>query len=413
MMTNQPQSKYKWYILTLGILTHIFSASMSRMSMPVLFPEISQDLGLNLVQIGVVWGIASLAGLFVAIPAGLISDKYGVTRTLAAACLLQGIAGALRGVSVGFTSLTTFMLLYGLLSVPMSMTTHQAAGQWFSGRQLGFANGVLAMGMGVGFTLASMFSATVLAPLFGGWRHLMFVYGAIAIIISLLWAKARRSPGQSEVAQSIVKVPFRQAFSHVIRIRSLWIIGVSYLCITGSYNGIIGYLPLYLRSIGWTAVSADGTLAALSLMSVVGVVPLSMLSDRLGLRKAIIIPAFILAIIGGSLLSIFTGPIVWLSVILIGFVREGIFAILITMTMETKGVGAAYTGTALGIGMSLAYFGAFLAPPIGNRLAVIDPSFAFIFWVALAVVGLLIFSFMEETGWRKRGLRPVGEAPRI
>jgi MFS family permease len=128
-----------------------------------------------------------------------------------------------------------------------------------------------------------------------------------------------------------------------------------------------------------------------------------MLSDRIGLRKAIIIPAFILAIIGGSLLSIFTGPIVWLSVLLIGFVREGIFAILITMTMETKGVGSVYTGTALGIGMSLAYFGAFLAPPIGNRLAEINPSFAFAFWVALAVVAVLIFSFAEETGWKKRG----------
>jgi cyanate permease len=293
------------------------------------------------------------------------------------------------------------------------MTTHQAAGQWFSGRQLGFANGVLAMGMGVGFTLASMFSATVLAPLFGGWRNLMFVYGAIALVISLLWVKARRSPGQSEPAQSIVKVPFRQAFSHVIRIRSLWIIGLSYLFITGCYNGIIGYLPLYLRSVGWTAVSADGALATLSLASVVGVVPLSMLSDRIGLRKAIVVPSVLLVIIGGSLLSVFSGPTVWLSVLLLGFVREGVSAILITMTMEIEGVGAVDTGTALGICMSLVYFGLFFSPPIGNRLAVIDPSFAFIFWVALAVVGLLIFSFVEETGWRKRELRLGGKVPLI
>jgi cyanate permease len=258
-----------------------------------------------------------------------------------------------------------------------------------------------------------MLSATVLAPLFGGWRHLLFVYGAIAVVISLLWAKAKRSPGQSEAAQTTVKVPFRQAFSHVIRIRSLWIIGLSYLCIAGFGSGIVGYLPIYLRSIGWTAVSADGALAALSLASVVGVVPLSMLSDRIGLRKAIVMPAFILAIIGGSLLSVFTGPIVWLSVILIGFVREGIVAIIITMTMETKGVGSVYTGTALGICMSLAYFGSFLSPPIGNRLAEINPSFAFIFWVALAVVGLLIFFFVEETGWRKKEIRPGGQLARI
>ena len=93
---------------------------------------------------------------------------------------------------------------------------------------------------------------------------------------------------------------------------------------------------------------------------------------------------------------------VWPLVILVGIVREGLFAILITATMEIEGVGATYAGTALGLRSSLSNLGSFFSPPLGNRLAVINPGFALIFWVALAVVGLFAFHFVEETGWRKR-----------
>ena len=34
------------------------------------------------------------------------------------------------------------------------------------------------------------------------------------------------------------------------------------MCFAGCRIGLSGYLPLYLRSIGWTAVGADGALAA-------------------------------------------------------------------------------------------------------------------------------------------------------
>ena len=65
----------------------------------------------------------------------------------------------------------------------MAFATHKAASEWFSGKQLGLANGLLAMGMGVGFTLGAMISATVLSPILGNWRNVMFAYGILAIVI--------------------------------------------------------------------------------------------------------------------------------------------------------------------------------------------------------------------------------------
>jgi MFS family permease len=87
-----------------------------------------------------------------------------------------------------------------------------------------------------------------------------------------------------------------------------------FLCYGGCYAGVVGYLPLYLRNSGWTALSADGALAALTAASVVGVVPLSTLSDRLGSRKKVLYFASTVFIINIGLLAIFNTSIIWLLV---------------------------------------------------------------------------------------------------
>ena len=61
-MTSETQSNYRWYILAIATLTFALASSAPRMCMPVLFKEISEDLGLDLVQVGTVWGMNALAG---------------------------------------------------------------------------------------------------------------------------------------------------------------------------------------------------------------------------------------------------------------------------------------------------------------------------------------------------------------
>ena len=55
-MTNQ-QGNYKWYILTLVVLTNMLAVAIPSMGMSVLSKEIADDLGLSLVQVGIVWGV--------------------------------------------------------------------------------------------------------------------------------------------------------------------------------------------------------------------------------------------------------------------------------------------------------------------------------------------------------------------
>jgi sugar phosphate permease len=366
-MSSDTSTKYRWFILALGITTHILVVGMPYMCMPVLFKEISLDLNLDLVQIGIVWGVISLPSVFCAFFSGMIADKFGASRTIGVACLLAGVVGALRGTSGGFASLTTIMFLLGLVSIPLSSATHKAAGQWFSAKQLGLANGLLAAGMGVGNMLGASVSATLLSPLFGSWRNLMYVYGVVALIVGILWLTAKRSPTSGNASPVLETIPFRQSLSHVVRLKSVWWLGIFMLCLAGYSGGLMGYIPLYLREVGWRAVSADNALALFAGVSIVGAIALSLLSDKLGRRKIILYGSVISVIIAVGLLAIFGSSVAWLSMVLAGLAQETFFALSITVLIETEGVGAAYAGTALGLTGSIGGIGSFFVPPIGNR----------------------------------------------
>ncbi|MBC8246121.1 MAG: MFS transporter [Deltaproteobacteria bacterium] len=181
--TTHVQSEfYKWVVLTLAAFTFTFVVAIPSMSLPVLFDEISADLGLSLVQVGWIWGIGSVLGILVGLIGGPIGDRFGPRRTLAVACLFVGIAGGARGLSNGFTMLAITTLFNGFVLWSIPMNVHKICGVWFRKEQLGMANSIVSVGMALGFLLGSLLAATVFSPLFGGWRNVLFVYGAVAIL---------------------------------------------------------------------------------------------------------------------------------------------------------------------------------------------------------------------------------------
>jgi cyanate permease len=78
-------------------------------------------------------------------------------------------------------------------------------------------------------------------------------------------------------------------------------------------------------------------------------------------------------------------------------VRDGSTAILITMVIETDGVGPVYAGSATGFVMLFFFVGNLFSPPIGNRLADISPGLPFVFWAALVALGLVSLAFTSSS----------------
>ena len=394
--TTHAQSEfYKWLVLTISTFTFTFVVAMPQMSLPVLFDEISAELGLSLVQVGWIWGASSVLGILVGLIGGPIGDRFGPRRTLAVACLLTGIAGAARGLSNSFTMLTLTTIITGFAQWSIPMNVHKTCGVWFPREQLGMANGFVAVGMALGFLLGALLAATVFSPLFGGWRNVLFVYGAVAILFAMFWWFSQGKAGADDQKSSQM-ITFREAIGHVIRIRNVWMLCIATAGVSGCVNGMLGFLPLYLRNLGWEPTMADSTLASFHAVSMLFAIPIAVLSDRVGNRRGFLITAVLLIGIGTGLIGFTGGILISAAVLLAGISRDGFMAITMTAITEQKEIGARLAGTAIGLNMSLIGIANVFAPPVGNWLAGFGTGLPFLFWAALVCLGFIGYLFMKR-----------------
>lgn len=380
-------------MLATAALTSMLVYAMPILSLPVLFSEIAADLGLNIVQIGIIWGIGSLTGMFVVLIGGTIGDRLGTRKTLITICLLTGILGALRGLSIDFTTLLITTFLLGLVQPAVTVNLHKVAGEWFPRRQLGTATGIVSAGFAMGLMLGSLLAATVFSPVLGGWRNVLYLYGGVAIVIGGLWFVVHPDEN-SELGQRQLDyrpISLRQSLSYMVRLRDLWLIGLGVFFFWACVRGFIGYLPLYLREIGWSGAYADLALAIYYAVSLLAAIPIAVVSDRFHIRRGYLLLAMLMTAIGVSMFTVVDGLLVWAAVIIAGVVFDAFMAIYQATVMEIEGVGGTFAGTALGFAAMLREAGGVWSPPLGNSLTSFGLSVPFAFWGAMALLAMIIF----------------------
>jgi cyanate permease len=404
---DEGNQNYKWYILLLVVLTDMFVIAIPTMGVSVLAKEISDDLKLNLVQVGIIWGVGALPGIATSLLGGAIGDKFGFKWVLVAGTLLGGLLGAARGLADGFLFMTILMILLGVVIPVVLMNTIKALGQWFPPRQLGLATGAQSMSMALGFMMGSLLSATTFSPLLGGWRNVLIIYGLIGAVFSIPWMFTRTIAAHSSAGTSL---SIREATWHVAGLKNVWLLGLGLLGIGGAIQGALGFLPMYLRDVGWQPAQADGVLSAFHAASMIFVLPIALWSDRLKSRKPILLIASLMIASGFALLSFVNGGMVWAAVLLSGSVRDAFMAVFMTMTIELESVGPLYAGTAVGFAMALGSVSNVIAPPVGNSLTGLWHGAPFAFWSLLAVFGFICLVFVKEKSGHRQDINAVNDS---
>ncbi len=399
--THQTRGSYRWVMLALCALTPMLVSTLPNMSLPPLFATIAGDLSLSLVEVGTVWGIVSFSGIFFTLIGGTLGDRFGSRRTLFVACLLTGLFGLTRSLAVDFITLMLTSMLFGVFQAIVPVMVFKVIRQWFPTEQLGMASGVTSAGFAAGLTLGPLISTSLLLPALGGWRQVIVFYGVIAVVISLIWLIIHPAESEDDAADR-PRIPLRRSLAHVLGLRNLWVLGIGSLGTTGCMMGFSGYLPTYLKAIGWAELDADRALSAFFITSFIGVIPLSILSDRLHWRRSFLIVAGLILSLGIGSLTFMEGAMILVTVAATGFIFDAFMAILNASVLEVEGVGHVYAGTALGIANMIRNLGGTFSPPIGNSLAVFGLNIPFLFWGALGVAGVCMFIFLLKP--KKKGL---------
>jgi len=382
--SERQHSPYRWVILAMVTLSGFMVMGFPTTGLSALFSEIADSLSLDLLQIGLIWGVGTGMGIFTALLGGAFIDLFGTRRTLVVLCLATGLTGALRAFAVDFWSLFAFSFLFGMVQPILPMNFIKLNREWFASRQLGFASGVMSAGFATGLMLGSRLSATVLSPLLGGWREVLLFLGICAMLIALLWLLLHPPAPSSEQRPPLSLRPIWQNLRAVMRFRELWVIALAGFGVLGLMRGLVGYVPTYLREIGWGAVEADSAITVFFLCSLISVVPISHLSDRLGNRR--IVMAFGTSMMTcGTVLMFLVGDSFWgvmLAMAIAGFTFDSFMALKGASTTEAEGLEIAFVGSALGFVGVLQNIGSTITPPLGNTLSTVALNVPFLLWAA-------------------------------
>ena len=378
----------KWTIMSFIVLNNAFNIALPFMALSVMSKEIAKDLDLSIVQIGILWGSASLLSIISSLLGGAVVDKLGARKILIFSSLFVGFFGVIRGFTWDFYSIVTVTTILGLVSPLIMLSNFKVFQDWFTSKELVFANGIMSTGMALGFLIGSQFSATVLSPLLGGWRGVLIAYSVVGFLLALPWLFILKE-NRTAINTGEKSLSLKSSMVKVIRLKNVWLLGFALFGVNGAINGLLGYLPLYLRTIGWDVLKASTTMTLFHTVSMFFTIPIVLYSSKWFSRKHSTIIAGSTILVGIGLLAVLSGPWIWLAVILAGFSRDGFMALFFTQVSETDGVDASTVGTATGLTMMLNGIGSILAPPIGNYFSAISFSAPFGFWAALTFLGVL------------------------
>ncbi len=142
----------KWWVLAMVHMSMMAYALNLQMIPPVL-PILISELGLSHTQAGVLMGLFTLPGIFLAIPGGRVSDAIG-PRSVALWSLAMLSAGAILMLPLHPGFLYTGRLCSGIGGAVIVVVAPQIIARNFHGRELGLAMGIFNTAVPLGTILA-------------------------------------------------------------------------------------------------------------------------------------------------------------------------------------------------------------------------------------------------------------------
>lgn len=320
----------------------------------VIARDLAADFALSPSDLGLLTSAYFLVFAAFQIPLGVLLDRFGPRRVLAALLVFAAAGALVFGFAQGVATLALGRALLGLGVSGCLMGSIKAFTLWFPLARLATLNGwILAIG-----ALGAMSATAPVEALAGaaGWRAVFYVLAAgCAAVAALIFfvVPERALPGAGET--------WSRQFSEIGAILSslfFWRVALSLIVVHGAYQALQGlWLAPWLADIGGQSrPEVARTLLAGSLAYGVGSVIFGTLADRMAARLAAFKAGMALAVVAFFAIAAGAGDAALAAVMLYGF---GACAAALPYAILSQHFPRALTGrviTASNIFMFLASF---------------------------------------------------------
>jgi MFS family permease len=414
-----PPATWRWAVLA-AISVAMFGNYYAYDSIGPVADSLQRLLGFSDTQIGTLNAIYSFPNIIMVLVGGVIVDRYGTRLSTLIFTIICAIGAVVTAMSPMFPVMAAGRLIFGLGAESMIVAITVAIGQWFVGRQLGFAFGVNLSIARAGSYAADM-STTWFKPLYDrGWQPPLWLAAGFALssvgAALLYYLLERRAARRFDLHQPSTSDRF--VWSDLWRFnRSYWyIVG---LCVA-FYSVIFPFrstfaIKYFQHAHGLSLQEAGAINAYVFLAAIFATPTFGLMADRLGRRAAFMAVGSLLLCAVFPILA-YTHASLWISTVMIGTAFSLVPAVLWPAVPYL--VSASRLGTAYGlmtmlqnIGMMLANLGAGALNDAAGASAANPNGYRPMLWFffVLSLIGLLfaVALRVRETSTKGHGLESI------
>lgn len=391
-----------------------FYAWVTRVAPSVMVEELMRDFAVGAAAIGNLSAFYFYGYAGVQIPVGMMIDRFGPRRLMAAAGVACALGCVVFALSTSFWAACAGRFLIGVSAAFSLVGAMAVAGQWFPPARFALLSG-LAMMLGMAGGVFGQAPLRLAIEAFD-WRtaSLALALGGLAIAASAWLSVRDRRRGAGGLGQVFA------GLGQVLRNRQTWLIAVAGLSTTGPLLGFAGLwgVPYLAATHGLDRTTAAGVTSTLFIGWGVGAPIFGWLTDRIGLRRPPLAAGLAVCAAAVAALVYMPGLPVWAVVALCFVCGFGGSAQIIGFAAVREHNAAAVTGTAIGlVNCAITGGGALYQPLLGWLLdlnwagqmeagaRVYDAAAyraAFAVLVGAILVGLACVLTMRETHCRQQ-----------
>jgi MFS transporter, ACDE family, multidrug resistance protein len=376
--------------LLIMVLTHMLVHAAGNMR-STLFPVLKEEFALTNQQVGLIVAIPSLIQFLLSVPSGMISDKFGPKRLMAASIIIAAV-----GAFLGSISTTPWMFIIASTLLTFNSTLYHPPAQSYvsditSPRDRSRALGIWHSGGTTGVSLGPLSISILMGLLALNWRQI-YGFWIIPILLGLVGLYFVKPPSE------VVEKEEREKWVEKDTVDSLFNSNMMFLLLSGTvrrFGGGLttGFLSIWLaESQGWTVGQIGIMLGISSLMGIIASPLGGELASRYGEKKW-----FSVTLLGNYVLFAIAFFVKGFWAFFILYVASRFFGILgmpanMTLTArfsprKQRGVGFALSSIPMNVVMpAAALVAAYIADTFGLY-------YIFMVTIVIYFIGLAIFHF--------------------
>lgn len=384
---------HHWIIL--GLMSFwLLTFAITFQSIPPILGILVNTLGISHAQAGALMGLFVIPAIFLALPGGVLSDRYGARLVGGVSLLVMSLGIAIVALSSSYWVLGLGRLIAGMGAVMVQIIGARGVTSWFRGREIGLAMGIFNTAVPLGTILSLNFTGVV--ALRFGWQVPIWIDFAISLIALALFLGLygqRNSARAASANRSPSPAPLKNLGL------GIWLVGLTWALFNAALVSFFTYAPDYFIAQGENP-SRAGLLASYPMWGSLFLAPIAgFMIDRIGGKGL-----FVLVGCSGIAVLLFlmpgTSAAATLAIII------GLFAAIATpaifslpadlLTKEVTGVGFGIMVAAVGVGTSL---GTYVAGSL--RDATGDYLWSFRAMAAFAALGVVPMILLSQRSARK------------